>query len=153
VLSDLENVGTVDDDGRFVNVGYRRVRGNDNNNNDGNSDKVEIVTSEPGLIEGVRLLSFRTNAPVDVVASFRGIGMLLALIEADDHDLNLRFPPSGTLDEALARLKRTPSTTNHAEAFRKALRLWARHARDVWPRHPQLSSSSSRWNDEGFRKA
>ena len=133
MLSDLENVGTVDDDGRFVNVGYRRVRGNDNNNNDGNSDKVEIVTSKPGLIEGVRLLSFRTNAPVNVVASFRRIGMLVALIEADDHDhdLDLRFPPLGTLDEALARLKRTPSTTNHAEAFRKDLRLWARHTHDV----------------------
>lgn len=96
-------------------------------------DGVRKIGATPGMTEGISLISFSTNAPPRFVASMSGMGCgpLLAMITSSQSEQILRFDQK--MQESLASIRAmTEGCDNYFEHFHSAIRLWNRHANEVW---------------------
>ena len=138
-----------------LSLGYHTAR--DRVNGEGTSlgqGTLQRIITVPGTLEGVALLSFSTNATPIFVASMSGMGCgpLLALRTSSCVQMpsgkkesiptgNLQVPSDckvfnfdQTLDQSCSAIKEffSKDDDGYFEHFQSALKLWHRHAVEVW---------------------
>jgi hypothetical protein len=141
-LSRVTGSMDVPDIGSHASLGYHTVH-----------DKVQRKLCVPGTLEGVVLVSFKTNAPPLFVASMSGMGCgpLLALVTSsclqmpltDEHESVSNDPKlvegnifhyEQTMAQSCSAIESFVNKDKDAyfKHFQSALDLWHRHTTEVW---------------------
>ena len=128
-IYDAKVFGTckLDNVGKEINIGFHEDKS---------------IVSNPGALEGKRIIQFDTDAPPEMVATIRemGCGPLLALVATSrNENYSELVGTNKSLEDSIKAvtsfvdsLSAEPGKPHYADNFGSALKLWARHAEKVW---------------------